>query len=153
MFAKPSSTMNAPAALLRNGHKSRVIGETAVPRAILPVDSARALAQAWIDSWNTRDLTRLAALYADDCEVNSPVVVTYMGEPSGRLRGKACILGLWRRLFEREEPFRCELFGVFRGVRSDVIYHRCCLGKIAIELMFFDTAGLICRSFTHFDQF
>jgi SnoaL-like domain len=145
--------MNASAAVLRNGHNGCVIQKTAVPRAILPNDSAIDLAQCWIDSWNTRNLARLAALYADQCEMNSPLVVTYMGEPSGRLIGKKRILGLWRRLFEREEPFHCEILGVFRGVHSDVIYHRCCLGKIAMEVMFFDSAGLICRSFTHFDQF
>jgi hypothetical protein len=106
-----------------------------------------------MESWNARDLPGLAALYAEDCEVNSPLVVTMMGEPSGLLRGKERILGYWRNLFGRTGPFHCELFGVFRGVGSNVIHYRSCLGKNAMEVMFLDTAGLIYRSFTHFDQF
>ena len=49
---------------------------------------AQRFATEWVDSWNSHDLERVLAHYADEFEMSSPFIVEWMGEPSGRLKGK-----------------------------------------------------------------
>lgn len=42
----------------------------------------------WCDAWNKRDIDALMALYADDAELNSPLVAKRWGVAHGWIRGK-----------------------------------------------------------------
>jgi hypothetical protein len=58
---------------------------------------AEAFAEAWIASWNSRDLDRILTHYAPDVEFTSPVVRRLGADASGTLRG----LGALRAYFAR----------------------------------------------------
>ena len=47
-----------------------------------------ALGQQWIDAWNSRDLERVLALYADDSEMTSDKIPLLGFDASGNLQGK-----------------------------------------------------------------
>lgn len=121
-------------------------------RQIFSNNTAQWVARIWVKTWNRRDLPRLAELYADGCELSSPLVAIMMDEPSGRLHGKDRILAFWKLLFAREERLVCDFFTVYRGIRTVIISYRSFLGKNALEQLEFDDSGRIFRSTSSFDQ-
>jgi len=121
-------------------------------RLILSNHKAQCLARAWLEAWNSRDLDRLAAMYAEDCELSSPLVSILTQEPGGRLFGKRQIIPFLRLLMRREDQSLCELFTVYRGVKSLTISYRSFLGKNTLEQLELDQAGQIVRSTSSFDQ-
>src|SRR5262249_55596433 len=52
---------------------------------------AERFAGEWVEAWNAHDLERVLSHYEDDFEMSSPIIVTFMGEPSGKLKGKAAV--------------------------------------------------------------
>jgi hypothetical protein len=121
-------------------------------RLILSNNTAQWIARLWLKAWSGRDLPKLTELYADGCELSSPLVAIVMAEPSGRLRGKDRIIHFWEALFAREERLASDFFTVYRGIRTVIISYRSLLGKNALEQLEFDDAGRIIRSTSSFDQ-
>jgi ketosteroid isomerase-like protein len=58
-------------------------------------DALLALARAWLDAFNGRDLERLLALYADDAVHTSPKLRVQRPETHGEIRGKAALRAWW----------------------------------------------------------
>ena len=56
-----------------------------------------ALGQQWIDAWNSHDLERILALYADDTEMTSDKIPALGFDPSGTVRGKERLRQYWRK--------------------------------------------------------
>ena len=52
------------------------------------------LGREWIAAWNSHDLERVLALYAEDSEMTSDKIPVFGFDPSGTLRGKDGIRGL-----------------------------------------------------------
>jgi ketosteroid isomerase-like protein len=66
---------------------------------------AERFAKEWVAAWNSHDLDRILAHYDDDFEMSSPIITTFVGEPSGRLKGKK----QWARI----GPRRCNPYRTF----------------------------------------
>jgi len=49
---------------------------------------AEHFAREWVAAWNSHDLERV---------LESPIIVTLMGEPSGKLKGKAAVGAYWAK--------------------------------------------------------
>lgn len=109
-------------------------------------------AEAWIDAWNSHDLDRILAHYAEDFEFSSPKIIELMGEPRGRLVGKAAIRPYWARALARNPALRFELLSVLAGVGSLVLYYRGAQGRLAAEVFEFDEHGVVRRSAAHYDR-
>lgn len=122
------------------------------PRLILPSDTAYALARNWVDAWNSRDFERLASMYADDCEISSPYISAMLAVTGGCLRGKPLVQKYWQCICERQEQFACELFNVFRGIRTIGVHYRFLVGKNAMEFWELDDSARIVRSTMTLDQ-
>ncbi len=58
-------------------------------------DALLALARAWLDAFNARDLERLLALYSDDAVHTSPKLRVQRPETNGEIRGKAALRAWW----------------------------------------------------------
>jgi ketosteroid isomerase-like protein len=54
-------------------------------------------AKEWVAAWNSHDLERILAHYEDDFEMSSPIITALIGEPSGKLRGKAAVGAYWAK--------------------------------------------------------
>jgi hypothetical protein len=103
----------------------------------------------WIECWNSHDLDRILAHYADDFEMSSPVIVDLMDEPSGRIRGKDKIRAYWAKALQRQPGLHFELIDAFAGTNSLVVYYRGPRGHGA-EVFWFDAAGNVFRSAAHY---
>ena len=56
-----------------------------------------ALGRQWIDAWNSRDLERILALYADEAEMTSDKIPLLGFDPTGTLHGKDRLRAYWRK--------------------------------------------------------
>jgi SnoaL-like domain len=74
-------------------------------------EQAQAIAHEWIDSWNSRDLSRVLSHCTDDLESSSPFVVEVAGEPSGTLYGKQAVARYWAAALARNPDLHFELRG------------------------------------------
>jgi ketosteroid isomerase-like protein len=110
---------------------------------------ARAFAEEWIAAWNAHDLERILSHYADDFEMRSPLIAERMGEPSGRLRGKAAIRPYWAQGLARE-TLRFTLVDVLAGADSiAILYHRE-TGRLVAEVIELDAARRAVRGIAHY---
>jgi ketosteroid isomerase-like protein len=114
----------------------------------VPLDREFALsfADAWIAAWNSGDLERVFALYADDFEMRSPLIVQRGFSATGVLRGKAAIRPYWSAGLERAKPrLEFELIDAYAGVSTVAIHYRSVGRKVVIEVLEFDANGLVLR--------
>jgi ketosteroid isomerase-like protein len=115
-------------------------------------EEALRFAEGWAAAWNTHDLSRVLAHYADDFEMVSPFIAVLTGEPAGRLRGKEAVAGYWRLALDRLPDLRFEVLDVFAGVDSVVVYYKAVLGLRACEVFRFDARGLVRQAAAHYDR-
>ena len=116
---------------------------------MLTQDFADHFAADWIAAWNAHDLQRVLAHYADNFEMSSPYIVQLLGEPAGKLKGKAAVGAYWRRALERMPTLRFELVDTLVGVDSLVLYYKGARG-LAAEVFFFNEAGLVSKAAAHY---
>lgn len=115
---------------------------------MLTKNFADRFAADWIAAWNAHDLPRILSHYADDFEMSSPYIVQLLGEPAGKLKGKAAVGAYWRRALERMPTLRFELVDTLVGVDSLVLYYKGARG-LAAEVFFFNQAGLVGKAAAH----
>ena len=111
---------------------------------------AEHFANDWIDSWNAHDLPRILAHYADDFIMESPVIITLAGEPSGRLVGKSAVGEYWRQALAKIPDLHFELITVLPGVNSLVLHYRSAGGRLASEVFTFDTERRVIHAAAHY---
>jgi ketosteroid isomerase-like protein len=112
------------------------------------VDAAAAaeLAHQWIAAWNSHDLERVYALYDDDFEMRSPLIIERGFSPTGALRGKDAIRPYWGAgIATAVPPLKFELIEVFAGVDQVAITYRSVGRKIVTEVLELDAARRIIR--------
>lgn len=56
---------------------------------------ARQFASRWQDDWNSHDLDRVLAHYAEDVVFSSPMIARLTGDPAGTPHGKAALRAYW----------------------------------------------------------
>lgn len=113
---------------------------------------AEAFARDWIESWNAHDLARVLSHYADEFEMSSPFIAQMGGEPSGTLAGKERVAAYWRVGLQKLPDLHFDLLGVFVGASSLAIHYRTSFGRDAVEVCFFNAAGLVIRAAAHYQD-
>ena len=108
-------------------------------------------AEEWVAAWNAHDLERILSHYTDDFEMSSPVIVEFMGEPSGTLKGKQAVRDYWSRALARFPDLHFELVDVYVGASSAVIHYRGPRGASA-EVFWFNDAGKVYRAAAHYSE-
>jgi ketosteroid isomerase-like protein len=116
-------------------------------------DFARRFAEEWIAAWNAHDLNQILAHYADDFEMSSPFIAKVMGVPHGTLKGREAVGSYWARALERMPDLHFELIDVFASVNSVCILYKSVLNLRAVEWLYFDDHGKVCRAIAHYDAF
>lgn len=112
---------------------------------------AERFAKEWVDAWNSHDLERVLAHYEDDFEMSSPIIVTLMGEPSGKLKGKAAVGAYWAKALKALPELRFELLAVLAGTDSVTLYYRGHRG-LAAEVLHFGKNGKVRAAFAHYAE-
>jgi ketosteroid isomerase-like protein len=71
------------------------------------MDEGKQFTARWIEAWNSMDLDRALALWADDVEFSSPLAAEITG--SSVLRGKEAVGAYWRRALAQASNLHFEL--------------------------------------------
>jgi hypothetical protein len=106
-------------------------------------------AQEWIAAWNSHDLSRVLAHYADDFEMSSPYIIQMAGEPSGVLKGKEAVGAYWAKALAMLPELRFELVTTLVGVDSITLYYKGVRG-MAAEVFHFGSDGKVIRAYAHY---
>ncbi|MEW5012146.1 MAG: nuclear transport factor 2 family protein [Cycloclasticus sp.] len=107
-------------------------------------------AQEWIDSWNTHDIEKILAHYADDFEITTPMIKIALGLDTGTLTGKQNIRVYWEAALKKMPDLYFELKDVTGGINSIALYYKSVMDKMAIEVMFFNDEGKINKVIAHY---
>jgi ketosteroid isomerase-like protein len=110
-----------------------------------PHDAARlaALGRDWIAAWNSRDLDRILALYADDAEMTSDRIVALGLSAGGTLHGKDKLRMYWRKGLDLLPNLHFELIDLFVSPDSVVVSYRNERGMKICEYLRLDAEGRI----------
>jgi hypothetical protein len=106
---------------------------------------ARKFAAEWVRAWNGHDLDQVMAHYDDDVVLVSPVAAGLLGDPSGRVSGKAALRSYFRRGLEAYPQLRFELLDVMWGLDSVVLYYTNQKGSRTGEYMELTPTGRVAR--------
>jgi ketosteroid isomerase-like protein len=110
---------------------------------------AERFANEWIAAWNSHDLDRILAHYEDDFEMSSPIIPAIVGEPSGKLRGKAAVGAYWAKALQKLPKLHFELLSVLAGVDSVTVYYKGHRG-LSAEVMHFSPRFKVRAAFAHY---
>ena len=92
----------------------------------LPHDAARlaALGRDWIAAWNSHDLERVLALYAEDSEMTSDRIPALGFDPSGTLRGKSKLRAYWGAALQLLPDLHFDLIDTYVSPDSIVVFYQ-----------------------------
>jgi len=83
-----------------------------------------ALGKQWIDAWNSHDLDRILALYAEDTEMTSDKIPALGFDPSGTVRGKERLRQYWRKGMDLLPNLHFTLIDLYVSPDSLVVFYR-----------------------------
>ena len=105
--------------------------------------SLTALGRDWIAAWNSHDLERVLALYAEDSEMTSDKIQALGIDASGTVRGKQRLRAYWGTALARLPNLHFELIDVFVSPDSIVVLYRNDRGGRICEYLRLDDTGKI----------
>ncbi len=106
---------------------------------------AKRIATENIAAWNSHDLERILAHYAEDVVLISPVAKQRFGATGGEVRGKAALRAYFGRALEASPELRFELVDVMWGISSVVLYYKNHRGSMTGEVLEIGPNGLAVR--------
>jgi ketosteroid isomerase-like protein len=110
---------------------------------------AKDLVSRWLDAANSHNIDKIMAFYADDAELESPVVVETLKVASGRIRGEAAL----RAYFSQGlGSYRLHLVDVAVGVSSISAWYVNQKGSRTSAYLEIDASGKIARNVTHYSD-
>ena len=83
-----------------------------------------ALGRDWIAAWNSHDLERVLALYAEDSEMTSDKIPALGFDASGTVRGKERLRAYWGTALQRLPNLHFELIDVYVSPDSLVVFYQ-----------------------------
>jgi ketosteroid isomerase-like protein len=119
---------------------------------MIDLEWAKHFAADWIEAWNSHDLDKILAHYADDFEMTSPLIIQRTSEASGTLKGKAAIRAYWEISLAAVPPLKFDLMQILIGVNSITLYYRRASGQLAAEVLIFNQQGLVIKGIAHYGE-
>ena len=110
-----------------------------------PHDVARltALGRDWIAAWNSHDLERVLALYAEDSEMTSDKIPALGFDVSGTLRGKDGLRAYWSKALQLFPNLHFDLIDTYVSPDSIVVFYQNERGAKICEYLRLDAEGKI----------
>ena len=112
-------------------------------------EEAEQIAREWLEAFNSRDLDRITAHYAEDVELTSPTVVRLLSYADGTVRGKENLRAYFERGLAAYPQLQFDLVQVLAGVNSVTVYYRNDRGMLVAEVMVLDSSGKIAKVMVH----
>jgi len=116
---------------------------------MIEMKDAERIAGEWIDAFNAHDLDRIMALYADDLEFTSPLIVKRTGRADGTITSKAELRDYFAASLGSGSELRFDLEAVFSGVSSITALYRNHRGEQVSEMKVLDGEGKATKVFVH----
>lgn len=107
------------------------------------------IADTWIAAWNARDLDRILALYADDCEMTSAAIQRLGIDAGGLVHGKPALRRYWARALDLLPDLHFDLLHAFHSPNSVVVHYRNERGQEVCEYLRLDASGQIIAGAAH----
>ncbi|HWG76121.1 MAG TPA: nuclear transport factor 2 family protein [Steroidobacteraceae bacterium] len=108
---------------------------------------AEGFARDWVASWNSHDVERVLSHYADDFEMESPLIVCRLRIPTGRLKGKEAIRSYWAGGLHSTPNLEFKLLDFAVGVNTIAIrYYSLTLDRTVTEVIEFNERRLGVRA-------
>ena len=110
-----------------------------------PHDAARlaSLGREWIAAWNSHDLERVLALYAEDSEMTSDKIPALGFDVSGTLRGKDRLRAYWSKALQLLPNLHFDLIDTYVSPDSIVVFYQNERGAKICEYLRLDAEGKI----------
>lgn len=106
-------------------------------------------ADEWIAAWNSHDLNRILALYAEDAEMASPKIAAYGMSSNGTLKGKTKLRKYWSEALAKQPLLRFRLNRVFASPDSLALLYTDQRGHVVCEYLQYNAKGGIIRAAAH----
>jgi ketosteroid isomerase-like protein len=103
--------------------------------------AARAYATEWLAAWNSHDLNRILAHYAEDVVFRSDKATEITGQPV--VRGKTDLRAYWRKGLSLQPDLKFELLDTYAGPGTLTLRYRNQTGREVCEVLMFDEAGQV----------
>ena len=113
-------------------------------------ENAHAIAEKWIESWNSHDIDSILAHYSEDIVFSSPFIVKLLGNQSGTIRGKDELRSYFLKGLEAYPELKFELQNVLTGVDSITLYYKSVNDLSAAEVMILDPDTKISKVLAHY---
>ena len=101
------------------------------------------LGRDWIAAWNSHELERVLALYAEDTEMTSDRIPTLGFDASGTVRGKSDLRAYWSKALSMIPNLHFELIDTYVSPDSVVVFYQNERGAKICEYLRLDAAGKI----------
>ena len=95
------------------------------------------------------DIDKIMSHYAEDFEMNSPVIKELMNEPAGKIKGKNQVRRYWEKALKHNPYLHFEIINVFTGANSVVIHYKGHRG-LSAEVFIFNEEGKVITSYAHY---
>ncbi len=98
----------------------------------------------WAASWNSHNLEKILAHYADDFSIETPMALKLVPQSQGRLQGKENVKAYWSIGLQRIPDLYFEVLDVLSGIDSIAVYYiNKATGKKSVENMFFNAGNKV----------
>ena len=111
---------------------------------------AQSFAASWYAAWNAHDLDAIMRHYHAAIEHSSPFIKRYEGTDEVALVGIERVRAYFGRALERNPTLAFNPKHVGVGLESVILVYTRMTGDLACEVFFFDDAGRIVRSVSHY---
>lgn len=119
---------------------------------MLTQSQAQEFAQEWVAAWNSHDLDRILSHYEEDVVLISPIAARLLGDPTGRVQGKAALRRYFQKGLEVYPNLKFELLDVMWGIESLVLYYINQQGTQSGELMKLNSTGKVSQVIAHYNN-
>ncbi len=113
--------------------------------ALAEVDQ-QAFAAEWVDAWNSKDLERVLAHYAEGVVLTSALAARIVPESNGTIRGKAALRAYWTEALAKSGALHFALEDVLSSAGAMTIVYRNHRSERVSETLVFDGEGLVSRA-------
>jgi ketosteroid isomerase-like protein len=117
--------------------------EEIMPSQLRDAEHLAAFGRQWIAAWNSHDLERVLALYAEDSEMTSDRIQALGIDASGTLLGKASLRIYWGNALALLPDLRFELIDTYVSPNSLVVFYQNDRGAKICEYLRLDAQGKI----------
>lgn len=108
---------------------------------MLTKEQANDFATGWIAAWNSHNLDAILSFYTADINFASPMIVSLNVNTQGLITGKDALRAYFKIGLEAYPELNFQLFNVFSGVDTVVIYYESVKGKLAAEVFTLNDSG------------